>query len=315
MASMIFVMIAIGGYTRLSGSGLSMVDWKPVTGWLPPLSESEWLASFASYRESPEYKLVNRLMNIEGFKSIFWAEYIHRLFGRLLGIVFFIPFVLLALKGHLKNRVRLYLLIGCMGGGQGVLGWWMVKSGLVNVPEVSAYRLCAHLLMASLLYTICLSRIPVEMGAQGRPSRLYWLCLVVLLIQLCSGAFVSGTEAGHAFVALWASFGSHLWLPELGVFNLFDNIFIIMTHHVTIGVLLTALYLTHIYRQWRRGQHQVVWILLALCLQVTLGLLTAFHYSPERPLWLSLAHQTGAFLLLTSFVLVSSSGDKGRPAN
>ena len=292
-----------------------MVDWKPVTGWLPPLNEAEWGANFASYRESPEFKLVNRQMNLEGFKGIFWAEYIHRGFGRLLGIVFFIPFCVLAFKGHLKNRVGLYLFIGAMGGAQGGLGWWMVKSGLVNVPEVSAYRLCAHLLLASVLFGICLSRIPVEMGEQGRRPQLYWLCLGVLFVQLCSGAFVSGIEAGHAFTVIWTSFGTHLWLPELGIFNLFDNIFIVMTHHVTIGGLLAILFLTYIVGEWRRGQNQVVWVMMALCLQVALGLFTAMNYSPMRPLWLSLAHQLGAFLLLTTVILTASSESRLQAEN
>jgi len=137
-------MVVLGGFTRLTGSGLSMVDWRPLMGILPPLSDAEWQRVFEMYRESPEYKMVNAGFGIEGFKGIFWLEYLHRLLGRLIGLVFFLPFVFFLIKGYVVRREwPKDLLMFVLGGMQGLLGWYMVKSGLVNVPQVSQYRLTA----------------------------------------------------------------------------------------------------------------------------------------------------------------------------
>ena len=146
---LIFSMIVLGGFTRLTESGLSMVNWHPVTGWLPPLDAMTWDQVFADYRQSPEYNKVNAGMNLNEFKSIFWLEYLHRLLGRLVGIAFFLPMVFFAAKGWIRG-VLLAKVIGLfiLGGLQGVLGWYMVKSGLVDRPDVSQYRLAAHLGLA-----------------------------------------------------------------------------------------------------------------------------------------------------------------------
>jgi cytochrome c oxidase assembly protein subunit 15 len=249
-------------------------------------------------------------MNLSDFKGIFWAEFIHRVFGRVLGLVFFIPFLLFCWKGVLPPKQRwIYLGIGLLGGAQGILGWWMVKSGLVDRPEVSAYRLCAHLMLASLLFWMCLLRVLIEGQTKWATSKLHLCCIFILFLQLSSGAFASGTEAGHVFFVVLTSFGAHVWLPELGIQNVFDNIFVIMFHHLSLAIVLTTFLLHYSYREWKRNNKTVIWIVLALGLQISLGLLTAWHYSPTRPLWLALSHQLGAFLLLTSLTLCAPKRD------
>ncbi|NNE61835.1 MAG: heme A synthase, partial [Woeseia sp.] len=155
--ALVFAMVILGGATRLTGSGLSMVDWRPVTGWLPPIGESAWLAEFDKYQTSPEYQKENTHMNVDDFKGIFWLEYLHRLLGRIIGLAFLVPFVWFAVKGYIQRReYPKYALMFVLGGMQGVLGWYMVKSGLVDRPEVSQYRLTAHLLSAFLIYAFML---------------------------------------------------------------------------------------------------------------------------------------------------------------
>ena len=149
ICALIFAMIVLGGVTRLTESGLSMVNWHPVTGWLPPLDEAAWERVFADYRQSPEYRQVNAGMGVSEFKSIFWLEYLHRLGGRVIGIAFFAPMIFFAAKGWVRGALLgrvsgLFIL----GGLQGVLGWYMVKSGLIDRPDVSQYRLAAHLALA-----------------------------------------------------------------------------------------------------------------------------------------------------------------------
>jgi cytochrome c oxidase assembly protein subunit 15 len=148
----IFVMVVIGGVTRLTHSGLSMVEWEPIMGILPPLSEDAWMATFDKYKQFPEYQ-TNLGMDLEGFKSIFWLEYIHRVWGRTIGMVFLIPFLYFLIKGTIKRPMFPKLVIMfLLGGMQGLLGWYMVKSGLANDPYVSQYRLTAHLLAAFIIY-------------------------------------------------------------------------------------------------------------------------------------------------------------------
>ncbi|MCK6511704.1 COX15/CtaA family protein [Myxococcota bacterium] len=156
-AGMIFAMVVLGGVTRLTRSGLSIVVWEPIRGTLPPLTKEQWDAEFARYKRSPEYQKVNRGMSLADFKSIFWMEYLHRLWGRLLGVVFLFPFLVFAWRGWIRGRLTWECALMFIGGGlQGLLGWYMVKSGLVNEPRVSQYRLVAHLCAAFVLYAYIL---------------------------------------------------------------------------------------------------------------------------------------------------------------
>ncbi|MEX2489610.1 MAG: COX15/CtaA family protein, partial [Pseudomonadales bacterium] len=148
----IIVMVVVGGITRLTHSGLSMVDWRPLMGIIPPLTEAEWQATFDIYKQFPEYQKVNRHLDLEGFKSIFYWEYGHRILGRLIGLIFFVPFVVFLVLGKIDRQMGLKLLIALLLGGlQGLMGWYMVQSGLIDMPRVSHYRLAAHLLLAFLI--------------------------------------------------------------------------------------------------------------------------------------------------------------------
>ena len=151
--ALVFIMVVLGGVTRLTGSGLSMVDWRPLLGALPPMSDEAWQKTFEMYQQTPEFAKVNIHMEVDDFKGIFWLEYLHRLLGRTIGIVFLIPFLVFAWRGYIrKQEWPKYSLMFVLGGMQGVLGWYMVKSGLVDNPHVSQYRLVAHLVAAFLIY-------------------------------------------------------------------------------------------------------------------------------------------------------------------
>ena len=150
--ALVFTMVILGGVTRLTGSGLSMVDWRPIMGIIPPISVDEWQMTFDMYKKSPEFIVKNYDMDLEGFKGIFWLEYLHRVLGRLIGIVFFLPMLYFMIKGYIqRHEIPKYLLMLVLGGMQGLLGWYMVQSGLVNNPAVSQYRLTAHLSSAFLI--------------------------------------------------------------------------------------------------------------------------------------------------------------------
>ena len=178
-------MVVLGGVTRLTGSGLSMVDWRPLMGWLPPLTDAEWERVFAMYQQSPEFLKINSHMDVHDFKGIFWLEYLHRLLGRTIGIVFLVPFAWLrphkALSSSCTEWPR-YLLMFVLGGLQGVLGWYMVKSGLIDNPHVSQYRLTAHLVAAFLIY-----------------AYMFWVAMSILLYR--------GRKGGKRHPLVWARLG------------------------------------------------------------------------------------------------------------
>lgn len=203
IAFMVFCMVFIGGVTRLTDSGLSMVDWRPLMGAIPPLSEAQWLQVFNDYKGYPEYQKINMGMSLSEFKSIFFWEYFHRLFGRLVGIVFFFPFVFLTIKKALnKAQLVKYGVAFTLGGLQGLLGWYMVKSGLVNRPDVSHFRLAAHLSLAFLiiayLYWLVLEvKNPGRVLTYKKSLKKSVLAFTSLLgIQIIFGAFVAGLNAG-----------------------------------------------------------------------------------------------------------------------
>jgi cytochrome c oxidase assembly protein subunit 15 len=214
---MILAMVLIGGITRLTGSGLSMVEWRPLMGALPPMGDAEWQAVFAQYQLSPQYQQVNQWMSLGDFQRIFFWEYLHRLFGRLIGVVFFVPWLWFVARRTLRGKAaRLTAVAFVLGGLQGLLGWFMVKSGLVDQPEVSHFRLAAHL---SLAFGVALyvQWIVMNLGthaepSQGRLSRsLTWGLLGLIGLQVVWGAFMAGTRAGYLFSTFPDLNGT--WLP------------------------------------------------------------------------------------------------------
>jgi cytochrome c oxidase assembly protein subunit 15 len=309
---LVFAMVVLGGFTRLTGSGLSMVDWRPLMGALPPLSEADWQRIFEMYQQSPQFQKVNLSFGLPEFKEIFWLEYLHRLLGRIIGIVFLLPFVYFLIKGYIRrNEWPKYLLMFVLGGMQGLLGWYMVKSGLVDVPQVSQYRLTAHLLAAFAIYAymfwIALSLLfPPDAGSKqhawyGRTRAL----LVLITITIVSGGFVAGLKAGKIYNT-FPMMGEH-WIPPgllaLEPFwrNFSENMVTVQFDHrllaITTFVLIVAYWIgARRIDLPQRARPAVNALLHTATLQVALGILTVLL---AVPVVLGAAHQAVAMLLFT----------------
>jgi len=313
----VLLMVMVGGITRLTGSGLSIVEWRPVTGALPPLNEADWRVAFDAYQRSPQFIQQNHWMTLADFKQIYFWEYFHRLLGRIIGVVTLVPWLYFVVRGKLAGRAawRTFSLL-LFGGLQGVLGWWMVKSGLANEPRVSHYRLAAHLLLAiavgqwALWQAIELLAPAAARSATARWSRLHWaaLCLIPLLIvQLIYGAFMAGTHAGYMAATFPDMNGfyapSHFFVADSLRANLFDNpLAIHYLHRVFAGVLLTfACGLAYVLRRARPELRATAFLLAAVTLgQALLGVLTVVLH---MPLVVAVAHQGGAYVLCGAVVL------------
>jgi len=326
----IFAMIVLGGVTRLTGSGLSMVQWEPIMGILPPLSQAEWEQTFLLYQQFPEYQLKNFAMSLAEFKSIFWFEYAHRVLGRSIGIIFLLPFLFFLAKGKI-DRVLTPKLIAMfvLGGLQGLMGWYMVKSGLVDDPHVSQYRLTAHLGLAIIIYAymfwVALDLLYPQLDDSVKSSnrklaRLSLIISVIIFITALSGGFVAGTRAGFAFNTFPLMDGR---LIPVGLFelspvwrNFFENIVTVQFDH---RVLATLLFLLIPAFWWAAGKTEqeshirtgLHLLLAALVLQLTLGIMTLLLVVPVS---LAAAHQAGAIILLTASLFVSHQL-RGRSAN
>ncbi|OVA12334.1 Heme A synthase [Macleaya cordata] len=328
-AAWVFSMVILGGVTRLTRSGLSMTDWK-FTGSLPPLSEEQWLVEFEKYKQSPEYKRVNKGMNIEDFKFIYWMEYAHRMWGRGLGVMFALPFSYFARKGYMTVQLGLRLsALFALGAGQGLIGWWMVKSGLEEPaceyvqPRVSPYRLAAHLTSAFAIYcgllwtalSVVMPEPPSDSVAWVRGAakvkRLAVPVSFIVGITAISGAFVAGNDAGHAFNT-FPKMGD-TWIPddilsmEPIMRNFFENTATVQFDH---RVLATATLLSIGGLWWATKKldiHPAIRSLIGstvgmAALQVTLGISTLLSYVPVS---LGTAHQAGALTLLSLMILLS----------
>jgi len=319
-AVVVFGMILLGAVTRLTHSGLSIVEWKPLLGAIPPLTESDWLATFERYKQFPEYQKINQGMSLEGFKTIFMYEYLHRLLGRLIGVVFALPLLYFAVRRRLRPGLAPGLVVlFFLGGLQGLLGWYMVKSGLVDIPRVSQYRLTAHLGVAVAIYAYMvwlifeLLFIPGHATpgnasvTQHRPYARWALALVGLVyVMILSGGLVAGTRAGMAYPT-WPLMGDTfiprgLYATTPAWLAMFEDITTIQfNHRIFAYVLFVVLnvYAFLVYRSGSTGRGKLGALLLvaALCLQVVLGIGTLLLHVP---VWLATAHQGGAVLLLTA---------------
>ena len=312
-------MVILGGATRLTGSGLSMVEWDPVFGFIPPLDQQEWESVFAKYRESPEYLKININMDLQGFKSIYWFEFSHRVLGRSIGTVFLIPFLYFIWRGMLTRKwIPRLLFAFVLGGLQGLLGWYMVKSGLIDRPHVSQYRLTAHLGLALLIYCYLLWLVfnllfpDREPAAERRGIGTAAKCLFALAgTTVLSGGFVAGLKAGHAYNT-FPKMGEQ-WLPPAGWVlqpgwrNLFENIATVQFDH---RVLATLTFFS-IVLFWLGTRQKVATrstriglnlLLLVAILQVTLGISTLLL---RVPVALASLHQAGALTLLTILLFVT----------
>lgn len=323
VAALVFVMIVVGGTTRLTQSGLSMVRWEPVSGIVPPLSEAQWQTEFDAYKAYPEYQAINRGMNLSEFKAIFLWEYVHRLLGRLVGIALALPFTWFALRrfippGYGRRLLGLVLLVGL----QGAIGWWMVASGLVDRPDVAHERLALHL-MAALVLLVGLLWTALDLRALaagrvavgGRPSGWVWPFASLLFVQVTLGAFVAGLNAGHIFMT-WPKMGS-AWLPS-GLTsltpiwtNLVNNPVAVQFVHRWLAVTVVIFALLVASRLRRAGATaQSVALGSAVLFEFLLGVLTLLH---GVPVLLGVAHQAGAVLLLIATVVAGHWSMGGAP--
>ncbi len=317
ICAMIYFMVLIGGLTRLTYSGLSMVEWKPLTGWLPPLTPEAWEETFAKYRQFPEYRELNAGMTLAEFKGIFWLEYIHRVWGRLIGVAFLVPLVIFFARGWVDGRLlpRLVLMF-LLGGLQGLLGWYMVQSGLVDDPDVSAYRLTAHLGLALIIYAYVFW---IALGIRVRPGnniprglRTFSAVLAGLVfVTILSGGFMAGINAGFAYNTFPTMDGQ--WIPE-GLFaldpvfiNFFEDVTTVQFMHRLLAATVFSLavifwLVAHRAMLSHRARMSVNAVLVAALVQVALGISTLLMVVPVP---LAAAHQTGGVALLTAALWAS----------
>lgn len=322
VALLVFVMVVIGGITRLTESGLSMVRWEPVSGIIPPLNEAQWQAEFDAYRATPEYQEINRGMSLEAFKRIFFWEYVHRLLGRLIGLAFALPLAWFAWKRAIPRGYgwRLIALLA-LGGLQGAIGWWMVASGLVDRPEVSHIRLAVHLLaaffiFAGLIWTALDLRALAGNGA-ARPARMtivaIWT-LSLLFLQLMFGAYVAGLDAGYAF-ATWPKMGDD-WFPADApmlrpfIVNLADNPIVVQFVHRWLAWIVAGFAVALAALAWERGfRAEAAAVATAVTLQIVLGIATLMS---GVEIELAVAHQAMAAVLLAVTLLAAHRVASGR---
>jgi len=316
---LVFAMVVLGGVTRLTGSGLSMVDWKPIMGWLPPLTDAEWQRTFEMYKLSPEFLKINSHMDVNAFKGIFWLEFLHRLLGRTIGIVFALPFIYFFARGYVvRQQWPKYLLMFVLGGLQGVLGWYMVKSGLIDNPHVSQYRLTAHLVAAILIYAYMLWVGLSLLHAKAAERHHAWYSKTVLLtalvaLTIISGGFVAGLKAGEIYNT-FPMMGSY-WIPP-GLLaldpvwrNLFDNLTTVQFDHRILAILTFVLVVTYWAKARKAGfvgrsRPATNALLHVATLQVALGISTLLLSVPTV---LAAAHQAVALLLLTVALYLTHS--------
>jgi cytochrome c oxidase assembly protein subunit 15 len=299
-AALVFVVVVVGGATRLTRSGLSIVEWQPLVGAIPPLSEGDWQALFAKYRETPEFRQVNFGMTLEGFKQIFWWEYAHRLLGRLIGLVFLLPFLWFLLRRRLEGALAWQLAgIFLLGAAQGALGWFMVKSGLVDDPKVSPLRLTSHLGLALAIFSLELwLAIGLVAGRRDR-DRLAVALPVLVFCMALSGAMVAGLRAGAAYNT-FPLMNGHLVPPETFMLepwwrNFVYNMAGVQLVHRGFFWLL-ALVIPLAWLRWR-GTPAAHALLAAFVLQAALGIATLLS---GVPVLLGVAHQAGAVLVLAA---------------
>ncbi|SHL92560.1 cytochrome c oxidase assembly protein subunit 15 [Bradyrhizobium lablabi] len=309
---LIAIMALVGAATRLTESGLSIVEWKPVTGALPPLNPAQWNEAFEAYKAIPQYRELNAGMTLGEFQTIFWWEWTHRLLGRVIGVAFLLPFLWFLWRGVLRAdlRLRLWLIFG-LGALQGVVGWWMVASGLSERVEVSHHRLATHLMLALLIFAGIVWTLRRLVDRPPSPASLRLkitsvALLVLTFVQIYLGALLAGLRAGRVYNtwpeidgALIPSAG-RLFFDEPWWRNLFDNTLTVQFEHRMVAYALFALAILHAVDAVRSragaAASGALWLVAAVTLQAVLGILTLLH---QVPIPLGLAHQAVAMSVLT----------------
>jgi len=314
---LIALMVIIGGITRLTQSGLSMVEWKLIGGIIPPMNELEWQETFAKYQQFPEYQKLNQSMKLAEFKMIFFWEYLHRLIGRIIGLVFFIPFVIFWLKKWFNNtQKKQLLLLLFLGGFQGFLGWFMVKSGLVDMPHVSHFRLAIHLLAAfglmCYIYWLTLSFNDVARSRNSLLQKLSKWFIGALVIQIIYGAFVAGLKAGYFLdvndSVLQNIFGYNL--RDSTDFDLLNNSIDVQAIHRVFAWVVFAIGLLMYKKSRNTNLASISSIVFGLILiQISLGIATLLL---RVQIHTAVIHQFVAILLLLSAVKLNYKSGKSK---
>lgn len=323
IAVLIFLMVVVGGITRLTESGLSMVRWEPISGAIPPLSEADWQAEFDHYRATPQYQLVNSAMSLDDFKTIFFWEFVHRLLGRIIGLAFALPLLWFwwtrAIPAGYGRKLGAIFALGAL---QGAIGWWMVASGLIDVPEVSHIRLAIHLLMALLIFAatlwVGLDLRKLSGDGEARPTKMPLLAiwaLCLLFLQFLFGAYVAGLEAGYAFNT-WPLMGEQ-WFPaetpmlEPLLRNLADNPIVVQFVHRWLAFIVAAVAIWLGLRAWMHGLWTEGSMLMgAVIAQILLGILTILS---GVQIDIAVAHQGMAVLLLAAMLVAAHRLGEARP--
>ncbi len=320
--ALVFAMVVVGGATRLTHSGLSIVEWQPIIGTVPPLTDGAWQETFAKYRLTPEYRLVNHAMTLAEFKGIFWVEYFHRLLGRAIGVVFLVPLLWFAVRRRIPEGYGWKLAgIFALGGLQGAMGWYMVKSGLVDDPRVSQFRLTAHLAIALVIFAAMLwvglslsypRRAVIASSAQRLVRALAFAVAAIVFVMALSGGFVAGIRAGFAYNTFPLMNGAVV-PPEIFMLdpwwkNFFWNMATVQFDHRAIAWVLALLVPFLWWKQRstqglparaRIGSHL---LLVLVALQIALGIATLLFVVPVP---LAAAHQAGAVLVFAAALNVA----------
>jgi cytochrome c oxidase assembly protein subunit 15 len=321
-AALVFAMVVVGGVTRLTHSGLSIVEWQPIVGTLPPLTDAAWEEAFAKYRLTPEYRQVNKGMKLVEFKDIFWWEYFHRLLGRLIGVVFLVPLLWFVARRSIPPGYAWKLAgIFALGAAQGAMGWYMVQSGLVDDPRVSQFRLTAHLGLALVIFAAMLwvalnlvdpVRAPAAAPGERGVRRLAFALVVLVFVMALSGGFVAGIRAGYAYNTFPLMNGD-LVPPEILMLepwwrNFFWNMATVQFDHRMLAWLLAFAVPVLWWKlqgapgvpaRARKGAHL---LLALLALQIALGIATLVLVVPVV---LAAAHQAGAVLVFAAALNVA----------
>ncbi len=305
--ALVFCIVLVGGYTRLSHSGLSIVEWKPLNGIIPPLTQADWQQEFSLYQRTPEYLKVNYGMSIAEFKEIFFVEYIHRILGRLIGVAILLPLVYFAFKKILKAAdIKYFTIIVFLVALQGFVGWFMVRSGLISNPNVSQYRLALHLSIACIIIILLVWKMVPNKISTFYFSKYGLFSLVLLLGQIISGAFVAGLKAGLVYNSFPLMDGE-LVPPGLFILkpwykNFFENVTTVQFTHRVLGFInfINLLnYSNYIFRH--KGLKHTAFIIAALVfLQLIIGVLTLIL---QVPMALALIHQAMAIIILITMTI------------
>lgn len=320
-------MVIIGGITRLTNSGLSMVEWKLIMGALPPTSDAEWQETFSKYQQFPEYQQINKDYTLADFKSIFWWEYLHRLIGRVIGIVFLIPFIVFWIRGYFDRSWLLRLIVlFALGGLQGFLGWFMVKSGLIGVPDVSHYRLAIHLIAAFLLFSYIIWLIVDLLESKKSNIKaigykpIMSLFYIITLVQITYGAFVAGLDAGKFYPTFPTMNGE--WMPaiiaqqfaEKGWISLISDVPSVQFIHRILGIalfiMISMIYYAYYPSLRQKGKNRLRALYALVSIQAILGISVLLL---SVPILLAVLHQITALLILGAITINVHGARVGNP--